>query len=285
MHGAVKDTQKQTARSIEIQLLLGAEEDAINTEQMITSCAQVCRDAFGLSPRFRGSKKLQTLGISGLEKQQPYLAWKNCNHSSLLLLSGENFDNYEAGEGLCWLSPAAFEVTTALIGLKSRLAFYSTRRSPGHRYIATKESKEKLIAAIILQILHWDSGLFGTMYDGVKRTAQGLTAKENPFEEQKLLLIRILNQWTNPGHVYIIMDRIDGFEDSPVLDVVEALLDVIQEARIIVKILAVAHSAFWKRAEKQCHDTDGRLLSSGRRLKENQFLYKVCWKQEEIDST
>lgn len=251
---------------------------------MITSCVQVCKDAFGLSPRRKASKKLQTLGITGREKQPPYLAWKTCNHSSLLLLSGENTDDYVAGQGLCWLSPAAFEVATALIGPESRLAFYSTCRSIGHRYRFIKESKEKLLAAVILQILHWDLDLFGTMYDDIKRTAQGLSSKEDPLEEQELLLIRILSQRTNPEPVYIILDRIDGFEDSPVFEVVEALLDVIQSAPIIVKILAVAHSAFWKQAETQCLNTDGRILSSRRGLKENQFLFKIGWRQEEIDS-
>ena len=204
--------------------------------------------------------------------------------SSLLLLSGTNHHSSTHYNELCWLSPLALDFARTATG---PVAFYSTQSDGPLDSILQRETIPNLLSAIIYQLLTWEDDFARQWRGAVDHAACTEAWRTDTLRMQKELLLTLLNALAEPsdnnehgrnGNIApttIIIDRPDalcieraggGRREWPIgeklLELVESLLEVVKEARGIIKVVVTMHAAFsdegrsevkwfWERLEKR----------------------------------
>lgn len=216
---------------------------------------------FSQLPLQRGRKKhLQQISTKLLDSENKYSSWINANHSSLLLLSGNNYTDYVTGRGLCWLSPVAIEIAE-LLPESTLLAFYSTQWQRHEGGGITEEPFSRLLATVTHQILNWDPHFFSTHYENVSSVYQASANQNIPAEEHQNLLINLLTAWRategSPGFIlidridYVLANKGDSRAGAHIYPFVRDMLDVIQLPGRELKILIIVDSSGWRQEEHE----------------------------------
>jgi hypothetical protein len=186
--------------------------------------------------------------------------------SSLLLISGKNHHSYGGDARLCWLSPIALDFARVASG---PLAFYSTQRAGPVESPSQRDTLPSLLNTVIYQLLTWEDD-FAREWRGTVERAVGTEAwRTDTMTTQKELLLALLNAWADRSNgngedrdnstapTTIIIDRPDalciksadgGRPEWPIgdalLNLVDVLLEVLKDARGVVKVVIVMHAAF-----------------------------------------
>lgn len=259
-----------------------------NPRLMLNLCKNVYSERlFCQIPLQRGRKRnLQQISIKLLDAENKYSSWINANHSSLFLLSGNNYTDYATGRGLCWLSPVAIEIAESLPESIS-LAFYSTQWKRHEGCGITEEPFSRLLAAVTHQILNWDPHFFSAYYEAVSRVYQASSDQNIPPKEHQELLVKLLTEWraTKGGPGFILIDRIDDVladeGDSPtgahIFHFVQDMLNVIQSSGRELKILIIADSNGWRQEEYEFERYQYKPMENN--SKPTSFHCKLRWQQ------
>jgi hypothetical protein len=259
-----------------------------NPRLMLDLCKNVYPERlFCQIPLQRGRKRnLQQISIKLLDSDNKYSSWINANHSSLFLLSGNNYTDYTTGRGLCWLSPVAIEIAESLPE-SIPLAFYSTQWKRSEGYSIIEEPFSRLLAAVTHQILNWDPHFFSAYYETVSSVYQASGDQNVPHKEHQELLVKLLTVWraTEGGPGFILIDRIDDVladeGDSPagahIFHFVRDMLDVIRSPGRELKILIIADSSGWRQEEHEFERYQYKPMENN--LKPRSFHCKLKWQQ------
>lgn len=221
----------------------------LEQEKILQACQNLYADAFAVSVR-RGSKGilLQQADVHLLRQDDYFDRWHDDPQSSLLLLTGENFDNYNKGSGLCWLSCATLSVVKHL-PIDSQVLFYSGCRDEDSRWPSQKETIGNIFTSFVFQILQWDKAFFLEHYKTVEQTLKRptwrSTEREVKLQQRIDLMISLLDSWTRSKRIYMVIDRIDKFEHEPEdtpEDLIEEILAAVGKMNREVKVFIVGSS-------------------------------------------
>ena len=224
-----------------------------------------------------------------LRKEALFDRWHGDPCSSLLLLTGENFDNYEKGSGLCWLSSATLDLVEHLLK-DSQVLFYSGCRDEGSRWAEVKETIANIFASFVFQILKWDEEFFLEYFKTVEQRLNNPGWKSTELEERLRsrtdLVVFLLNSWTKSKRIYFVIDRIDKFghgpDDTPE-DLIEEILQVVGGINHEVKVFIVASSLI-------CLGTDDKInmqrtiwhAKPGLTIDKERIFGRGGWRQREV---
>lgn len=223
-----------------------------------------------------------------------YKLWHEAIKSSVLILSGSNFDMYEAGLFLCWLSPITTEFAetrlSSQMSLKqSRLLFFSACRDEASRYGKKKELLTDCFSHFISQMLHWDTDFVDQNSQSVEDDIKDLT------RQRKDILQRLLGACKCYDQIYIIIDRLDciaplSADDESDEDAVSgnlaALLDTVCVAACNVKLMITIDANQWSevRTDADMERTWG-IWKKQIELKDYSMYCKIGWTQPEAQSS
>ena len=248
-------------------------------------------NAFAEAVRRRSNKKLQQISIELVEELGLYQPWNQATGSSVLILSGYNFDMYETGLYLCWLSPftttlADIHLSNQFPGSKNRVLFFSAYRDEASRFQKRTElpDLDQLLNSLILQMLHWDNFLeeHGHLVEGNMNVG---------IRERIEMLKDLLGVCKSSDKLYLIIDRIDGIrapdDDESCEDSVSRnlglILEIIDTASCTVRMVVVADASGWSKVRTET-DMEGRWKIWKRQIGLSKFsmVCKVGWNQAEI---
>ncbi|KAJ4291003.1 hypothetical protein N0V90_010199 [Kalmusia sp. IMI 367209] len=244
-----------------------------NEAPILSDMSQLLEGKFSKSPRRARLKDVVLAEITAADLQQlpQYRDWLSSPHSSLLLLSGKNYDMYTSGRGLCWLSPVIPLVISALSSPQPR-AIYSAKRRLGPE----QSTAFKALSTIMFQIMAACPEVCNTMCDAIEYEFRN---KEWRSQSIQAITQRIIDAIEASSHTefFLLLDRIDLLEDMGVPDFIREVLQLFAGHGKAVKVLATADSARWRREEKLLAEDNGRSLRYD--LKPNQLLLKLAWDQ------
>lgn len=124
---------------------LGISWELADPDSMIAQCKALHANAFEKSVRKKGTKQLQQISLGLLTDLRLFKPSEENTRSSVLVLSGSNFDLYETGLYLCWLSPVTTEIAEVYRSRQrsegtSRVLFHSACSDQTSRIGNRKES-------------------------------------------------------------------------------------------------------------------------------------------------
>ena len=210
----------------------------------------------------------------------------------MLILTGYNFDMYETGLYLCWLSPfttsvADIHLSNQVPGSKDRVLFFSACRDEASRFKKRTElpNLDQLLDSLILQMLHWDNFLEENGHFVEENISGGVRKKIE-------ILKNLLGACKSFEELYIIIDRIDGIgasndDDESCEDSVsrnlELILEIVNAASCKVRMVVVADASGWSKVRTDT-DMEGRWKIWKRQIGLQRFsmVCKVGWDQAEI---
>lgn len=253
-------------------------------------CKLLHDDAFAESVRRKRSKKLQQMSLDLVKTSAFYKSWHEATKSSVLILSGSNFDMYEAGLFLCWLSPittefAETQLSNQVPSKQCRVLFFSACRDGASRHGKRKELLSDSFSHFISQILHWDTEFVDQNCQSVEDDVKDLT------RQRKDTLQRLLGACKCFDQVYIIIDRLDciappNTDDESDEDAVSgnlaALLDTVCLAVCNVKLMITIDADQWSEVRNDA-DMERRwgIWQTQIELKHYSMYYKIGWTQPE----
>ncbi|KAL8790409.1 MAG: hypothetical protein Q9195_006365 [Heterodermia aff. obscurata] len=284
--------QRSKDRLFQIEAEFGIKWASVSPETFIAQCRMLHANAFAEAVRRKNNKKLQQISIELLEELGLYQPWNQATGSSVLILTGYNFDMYETGLYLCWLSPfttslADMHLSNQALGSRDRVLFFSACRDEPSRFQKRTEhpNLDQLLISLILQMLHWDNFLeeHGHFVEG--RMSGGT-------RERIEMLKALLRVCKSSDKLYIIIDRIDGirpsgdddesWEDSVGRNL-GLILEIADTAACTVRMVVVADASGWSKVRTET-DMEGRWKIWKRQIGLNNFsmVCKVGWNQAEI---
>ena len=250
---------------------------------------------------------LQEANIALLSEAGLFDSFQSPSQSCLLLLSGTNHHSFPNSCGLCWLSPLTVELVKQAIGPS---AFFSTHYAGHVDNVIERCPLTTLIDAIIYQLLVWHDDVARKCCGAVKRAASADTWGREPMKARKALLLELLNALAeisdieNNNHnarnadvTTIVIDRLDAVSIEPkhggkrerpsgdeLLEFVEFLLEVMNEARGTVKTVVTMHAAFTEESLPEMRYSWGQLQkdSDKRWEKDQKSPLLICrreWEQ------
>ena len=210
----------------------------------------------------------------------------------MLILSGSNFDGYDSGNHLCWLSPIATQfaetqLSSQVPGKKSQPLFFSGCQDEVSRYGNRKERLDNCFSHFISQMLHWDTAFIDKHRQSVEDDVRDKTRR------RKDTLKHFLEACIHFDQIYIIIDRLDCFaplenneesDKETVSGILEAVLDSVGTARN-VKLMITIDAAQWPdvRTDTQME----RRWKNWKRqleLKHHSMFSKIGWTQPELEN-
>ena len=292
-----QQSQRSSDRFSQIEAELGMKWASVKPDSFIAQCRMLHADAFAEAVRRKNNKKLQQINIELVEELGLYQPWNQATGSSVLILTGYNFDMYETGLYLCWLSPfttslADMHLSNQVPGSKNRVLFFSAYRDEASRFKRRTElpNLDQLLVSLILQMLHWDNFLeeHGHFVEG---------NKSGGIRKRMEILKDLLGVCQPSDELYLIIDRIDGIrppddeddseycEDS-VSHNLELILEIVDAAPCTVRMLVVADACGWSKVRTDT-DMEGRWKIWKRQIGLDKFsmVCKVGWNQAEIIHT
>ncbi|ORY14029.1 hypothetical protein BCR34DRAFT_599445 [Clohesyomyces aquaticus] len=236
----------------------------------------ILEGSFSKSPRRAGKKDkvLMELNLIKLLQLPEFKRWQNGPRSSLLVLSGSNYDDHYSRTRLCWLSSAIIEVASNIAPNHGR-AVYSPRRVLPP---TSTESPQKALSTAVIQLLEADMALCDEVVDMINCSA-GVSIKE------QIKNLEIIMEHSSASTIYLLFDRIDLFDKhgvSPV-DFIISLLRVIKVQGKVVKVLVTAEGVRWKKDEELLASNNGKALRDG--LEDEQLILKLQWMQPEAEDS
>lgn len=209
----------------------------------------------------------------------------------MLILSGYNFDMYETGLYLCWLSPfttsvADMHLSNQVPGSRNRVLFFSACRDEASRFKRRNElpNLDQLLVSLILQMLHWDNFLEENGHFVEGNISGGIRNKMEILKD-------LLGACKPADELYIIIDRIDGIRpsdddescDDSVSRNLGLILEIVDAASCTVRMVVVADASGWSKVRTDT-DMEGRWKIWKRQigLKNFSMACKVGWNQAEI---
>lgn len=217
--------------------------------------------------------------------------------STVLVLSGLNYDCYDTGDHLCWLSPVTTQIAEKCqINQRSegkcRLLFHSACTDQKSQYREKKEPIDVCLSRLIIQLLRSDDDFFlkhrQTIEDDIKDSSR------HRSETMQLLL-----EGCHPtDEVYIIIDRLDHIAPIPddsdsddgdsededhVSDVLETLLKVVSTASCKIRLVVTIDASKWPRVRRNSDfETKWKIWKRRNTLKNFSPLFKIDWQQREL---
>jgi hypothetical protein len=285
---------------IEQGLRVSGEDD--NLVNLIAGQKSLLAGAFGVSPRHHSkkSRRLQEANLQILKTLGCFQEWMEETGPSILLLSGRNFDDYEAGRDLCWLSPVAAELAEYLQDSKGEdqkrcTLFYPVQKVHQRRStIRASETLDKCLSNLILQILSWDTLLVNTEREFIESTMKDEKWKTDSTGEKKKILTRLLDACQCLDQVVLIIDRLDCmakalgsvYEQRDIPVVLRYILDLAAGTTCKMKLLIIIDSTYWGEVSSD-EDASEKWTSGAWRdlckLDRFNFHYKIDWHQEKIE--
>ena len=270
---------------------LGLNKEQADPDTMIRWCKELHEDAFTEAIRRKGTKQLQQISLGLLEDFHLYDSSDRAAKSSVLVLTGSNFDLYESGYNLCWLSPVTTEIAETFGSRvkkegKSRFLFHSACSDEGSRFCNKKESFDVCLSRFIMQVLLWDDEYFS----GSRQTVEDdIADSECP---RSATLASLLKGPHGLDEVCIIIDRLDRIalpdgdrasDDDEVSDLLETVLDIVSTASCKIKVIVTVDASGWPQVRKDA-DLEGRWKIWKRRVNLQRFspYYKIDWQQPEL---
>ena len=268
-----KNKEDQHRRYIQQLLRCFLLSDRDYATSNLQDLVELLSGVFAKAPRKPGRKDLylRELTFDGLLQLAEYQKWKSSSRSSLLVLSGSNYDTHHLRTGLCWLSPAITEVASNLD--QRYTAVYCPRRVD--RY--STGTARKAILTMILQLMDADMGLCGEIFDFVD--GSWLEASIDELMEHMRKVIDCSSAET----ITLLFDRIDALDDASPKEFIIQLLKLIRPQKKVVKILVTVDGAGWMRDEALLASNNGEAFRD--ELREDQLILKLQWAQTEVDST
>ncbi|KAL8709242.1 MAG: hypothetical protein Q9220_005985 [cf. Caloplaca sp. 1 TL-2023] len=271
----------------------GISRELADADRMIKQCKALHANAFAEAPRRKRSKRLQQISLDLLKDGHASLSSGQNAGSSALVLSGLNYDMYDSGYGLCWLSPITTEIAELYQSKQQpegmgKLLFHSACKDESSRFSTQKEPFDLLLSLFIIQVLLWNNDYFSKHRQFVEDNLKGDT------QSKIRMLQTLLKGWTHPDGICIIVDRLDriAFPDDDdelsrdgVTDLLETILETVSAASCNVKLVVTVKSSAWPCVTKTA-DLEERWKIWSRRIDLQRYSLscKVHWNQPEIQS-
>ncbi len=252
-------------------------------------------DAFteAVRPSPKRNKTLQQISLEFVKDFDFYKPWYKATDSSALILSGSNFDGYESGNHLCWLSPittafAETQLSSQVPGKKSQILFFSACQDEASRYGKKKGRLDDCFSHFISQMLHWDTAFVDNYCQSVEDNVRDTT------RQKKDTLKRFLEACIHFDQIYIIIDRLDCFaplddddesNKETVSGILEAVLDSVGTASCNVKLMITIDAAQWSDVKTDAQ-MERRWKNWKRQLglKHHSMFCKIGWTQPELEN-
>ena len=244
-------------------------------------------------PSPKRNKTLQQISLEYVKDFGFYKPWYEATKSSVLILSGSNFDGYDSGHHLCWLSPittefAETQLSSQVPGKKSQLLFFSACQDEASRYGKRKGRLDDCFSHFISQMLHWDIAFVDKCRQSVEDDVKDMTRRK------KDTLKRFLEACIHFDQVYIIIDRLDCFapldnddesDKETVSGTLEAVLDSVGTASCNVKLMITIDAAQWPdvRTDAQM-ERRWKIWKRQLELKHHSMFCKIGWTQPELEN-
>ncbi|KAH9862851.1 hypothetical protein J1614_010944 [Plenodomus biglobosus] len=267
-----EDQHRSNIRQLLRCFMLSDRDNAAPTRQDL---AKLISGAFVKAPRKPGrkDKRLLELTFDGLLQLAEYTRWKDSSRSSLLVLSGSNYDDHHARNGLCWLSSAITEVAANLD--EKYTTVYCPRRVD--RY--SSGSARRAILTAIFQLMDMDMRLCGEMFDFIQSNAYNKVWSEAPINELIEHMRKVIER-SSAEAIFLLFDRIDILDDASPKDFIIFLLRLVRLQEKVVKVLVTVDGAGWTRDEALLASNNGEALRDD--LSEDQLILKLQWAQTEF---
>ena len=283
--------QQQRDQVVHMERQLGLNKEQSNPNIMIRQCRKLHKDAFTKAIRKKGAKQLQQISLGLLEDFHLYDSSDRTAASSVLVLTGSNFDFYESGDHLCWLSPVTTEIAEIYLSKmreedKSRFLYHSACSDDGSRFRNRKEPFDVCLSQFIMQVLRW-----GDEYFSEYRQIVEDDIRDNNRQRSETLA-SLLEGLHGLDEVGIIIDRLDRIappdgggasDDDEVSDLLERILEIVSTASCKIKLIVTVDASGWPQVRKDA-DLEERWKIWKRRINLQKFspYYKVDWQQPEL---
>lgn len=272
---------------------LGISWAIVDSDSMMAKCRALHAKAFVESVRRKATKQLQQISLNLLKDHHFYKSSEETTQSSVVVLSGLNFDGYDTGRNLCWLSPITTEIAELYqsrqrSGGTSRVLFHSACSDEASRHSNRKEPFNICLSRFILQILLWDDDYFSQTRQKIQ---DDIRHSNRPRTET---LQDLLRGWTGSDEVCIVIDRLDRIapldddDDSntgedEVTDLLETILEVVSTASCKIRFVVTIDTSGWLMARKDA-DLEERWNIWKRRINLQRYslFHKIDWHQPEI---
>lgn len=259
---------------------------------MIDQCKALHVNAFAEAVRRKGPKKLQQISIGLLKDFHLYEHSPKSTQSSVLVLSGLNFDSYTTGDRLCWLSPVTTEIAEKYqldqrSGGKSRLLFHSACSDQKSRFSEQKEPVDLCLSRFILQLLLSDDDFFSRHRQSVEDDI-----KDSSRHRSDTLQL-LLEGCHRTDEVCIIIDRLDHMapisdddtdsDEDYVSDLLRSILEVVSTASCKIRLIVTIDASKWPRVRKDSDfETKWKIWKRSNKLGQFSALFKIDWQQPEL---
>lgn len=258
---------------------------------MIDQCKELHANAFAKAIRRKGTTQLQQISIGLLRDFQLYEPSPKTSRSSLLVLSGLNFDRYDTGDYLCWLSPITTEIAEEYPRNqrsegKCRLLFHSACSDQKSRFSAKKEPVDVCLSRFIIQFLRSDDDFFlkhrQSIEDDIKASSR----------HRSDTLQLLLEGCHRTDEVCIIIDRLDHIapmsddgdsDEDYVSDLLESILKIVSTASCKIRLVVTVDASKWPRVRKDSDfETKWKIWRRRNTLEHFAPLFKIDWHQPEL---
>ncbi|KAL8895481.1 MAG: hypothetical protein Q9207_008157 [Kuettlingeria erythrocarpa] len=284
--------QERFDKSTHIARLLGSSWELGGASKMIDQCKALHTNAFTEAVRRKGTKKLQQISIGLLKDLHLYENSTKTNESSVLVLSGLNFDSYATGDRLCWLSPVTTEIAEKYqlnqqSEGKRRLLFHSACSDPKSRFREQKEPSDVCLSRLILQLLLSDDDFFSKH----RQVVEDNIKDSNRHRSDTLQLL--LEGCPRTDEVCIIIDRLDHMaptsdddtdsDEDYVSDLLRSILEVVSTASCKIRLVVTIDASNWPRVRKDSDfESKWKIWKRDNNLGKFSALFKIDWQQPEL---
>jgi hypothetical protein len=227
----------------------------------------------------------QSDNLRFIENDAAFRSWISSSSSQLFVLAGENYVNSASH---CWVSPVALDristlMTAAATGSSDELCVFHImgleQKENSDDYLRVLSLLAVRLATLNGEALNDEAQFSEIMADLEKY--QRLTDSSNPRRGREIqhvlesLMLRVLNGFsaTKTRTAWIILDRVDLCRDTSSeakspgrrgrRALLEAMVHLVERAKIRVKVLAVVNRADWhveEQADELGQEKEGSLV-------------------------
>ncbi|KAL9629702.1 MAG: hypothetical protein Q9204_005127, partial [Flavoplaca sp. TL-2023a] len=213
-------------------------------------------------------------------------------NSSVLILSGLNFDGYDTGKRLCWLSPVATEIAeeyrrNRIPAGSCRLLFHSACYDEESRFSKKKEAIDVCLSRFIVQLLLSDDDFFTKHRQSLEDDIRNSSRRRS--ETMQFLL----EKCPSTDEVCIIVDRLDRIAPVPddesdesdeddVSDVLESILNIVSTAPCKIRLVVTIDASQWSKVRTDSEfESKWKIWERNHTLDNFSPLFKINWRQPE----
>ncbi|KAI4256876.1 MAG: hypothetical protein L6R42_005972 [Xanthoria sp. 1 TBL-2021] len=282
--------QERMDQSAHIARVLGSSLELSDAGKMIDQCKALHANAFAKAVRRKGTKYLQQISIGLLQDLHLYEPFLRPTESSVLVLSGSNFDRYDTGDYLCWLSPVSTEIAEKYplnqrSEGKCRLLFHSACSDQTSRFSGKKELIDVCLSRFIIQLLLSDDNFFSKHRQSIEDDIKD--SSRHRSETMQLLL----EGCHRTDEVCIIIDRLDhiapisddcDLDEDYVSDLLEHL-KIVSTASCTIRLIVTIDASRWPQVRRDSDfETKWKIWKRRNTLEKFSPLFKIDWQQPEL---